>query len=66
MEKCECKSSVMTIAPVLNIEREKMGTIGILLRIDDGVYVYNCTVYSYVLKHHTQHAFVYDSYFSTK
>ena len=25
LEKCECVSSVMNIAPVLNIEREKNG-----------------------------------------
>ena len=56
----------MTISPVLNIEREPMGSLGILMRIDDGVYVCICTVYSNVLKQHTQHAFVYDSYFSTK
>ena len=51
----------MTIASVLNIDREKMGTLGILLKIDDGVYVCNCTVYYYVLKQFTQHAFVYNS-----
>ena len=34
--------------------------------IYDGVYVCICTVYSNVLKNHTQHAFVYESYFSTK
>ena len=56
----------MTIAPVLNIKREKMGTLWILTIIDDGVYVCNCTVYSYVSKQFTQHAFVYDSHFSTK
>ena len=39
LEKCECVSSVMTIAPELNIDREKMGAMGILLVIDDGVYV---------------------------
>ena len=46
MEKCECLSSVMTIAPVLKIEREKMSTLGILLKMDDGVYVCICTVYT--------------------
>ena len=56
----------MTIASVLHIETEPTGPLGILLRIDDGVYVCICTVYSKVLKEHTQHAFVYDSYFSTK
>ena len=66
MEKCECVSSVMTIALVLNTERKKMGPLGILTIIDDGVYVWNCTVYSYVSKQFTQHAFVYDSNLSTK
>ena len=56
----------MTIAPLLNIEREKMGTLGILMTIDDGVYVCNCTIYSYVSKQFTKHAFVYDRNFSTK
>ena len=56
----------MTIASVLHIETEPMSPLGILLRIDDGVYVCICTVYSKVLKEHTQHTFVYDSYFSTK
>ena len=56
----------MTIAPVLNIEREKMVPLRITMRIDDGVYVCNCTVYSNALKGHTQHAFFYDSHFSPK
>ena len=64
--KCECVLYVMTIATVLNIEREKMGPLRILTIIDDGVYVCNRTVYYYVLKQHTQHAFVYDIYSSTK
>ena len=41
----------MNIAPVLNIERKKNYTLGIIMRIDDGVYVCNCTVYTYVSKH---------------
>ena len=56
----------MNIAPVLNIEREQMGTLEILLRINDGVYVCIYSIYSEVLKEFTDHAFVYDSYFSTK
>ena len=56
----------MTIAPVLNIAGEKMDAMWILLIIDDGVYVCICTVYSSVFKKVTQHAFVYDSNFSTK
>ena len=50
LEKCECVSSVMTISPVLNIDREKMGDMGILLIIDGSVYVCICNVYSYVFK----------------
>ena len=66
LDNCECVSSVMNIAPVLNIEIEQMGTLKILLRINDGVYVCICSIYSEVLKEFTQLAFVYDSYFSTK
>ena len=43
-----------------------MGTLKILLRINDGVYICMCSVYSKILKEFTQHVFVYDSYFSTK
>ena len=35
------------------------------MRINDGVYVCICSVYSNILKEFTQHAFVYDSYFTT-
>ena len=56
----------MTIEPVLHIERKLTGPLGILLRINDDVYVCICSVYSKVLKEFTEHAFVYDSYFSTK
>ena len=66
LEIFEFVSSVMTIAPVLNTDRSKMGTLGILLRIYDGVYVCNFTIYSYTLKQFTQHAFFHDSHFSTK
>ena len=38
-ENCKCVSSVIKIEAVLDIEREKMGTLGILMRINDGVYV---------------------------
>ena len=66
MDKCECGLSVIKFSPVLGIEREKMGPLGILLRINDGVYVFICSVYSNILKQWTQHAFFYDSYFTTK
>ena len=56
----------MTIAPLLNIEIDKMGTLVIFLKIDDGVYVCICTIYTELLKRFTQHKFVYDSHFSTK
>ena len=66
LEKRECLSSVINIAPLLNIEREEMGTMGIVMIIDDGVYLCICTVYSYVLKKFTQHASVYGGHFSKK
>ena len=66
LEKCECVSSITTISPVLNIDREKMGDVGILLIIDDGVYLFIFTVYSSVFKEVTPHSFVCDSHFSTK
>ena len=56
----------MTIAPVLNIDRENMDATGILLVIRDGVYVCICTVYSSFFKVVTQHAFVYDGHFQQK
>ena len=65
LDKCECVSSVIKIAPVLCIDNEKMVTLGILMRINDGVYVCICSVYSNILKEWTQHTFVYDSYFTT-
>ena len=64
--KCECLSSVIKISPVLVIERDKMVPLGILLRINDGVYLCICSVYSKTLKRWTQHAFFYDIYFTTK
>ena len=66
LDKCECVSSVIKIESVLDIDRDKMGTLGILIIINDGVYVCICSVYSNILKECTQHAFVYDSYFPTK
>ena len=65
LEKCECVSSVIKVEAVLYIEREKISTLGILMIINDGVYVCICSVYSNILKQWTQHAFVYDSYFTT-
>ena len=66
LDKCECVSSVIKIAPVSGIENDIMGTLGILLRINHGVYVCICSVYSNILKQWTQHAFLYESYFTTK
>ena len=66
LEKCECVLSVITIAPVLNIDREKMGAMVILLVIDDGAYVCIYTAYSSVFKELTQPAFFYDSIFNKR
>ena len=37
LEKCECVLYLMTITPIMKIEGEKMGAMGILQVIDDGV-----------------------------
>ena len=66
MDKCECVSSVIKIAPVFGIDNDNMGALGILMRINDGVYVCIYYVYSNILKLWTQHGFFYDSYFTTK
>ena len=65
LDKCECVSSVIKIAPVFGIDNDKMGALGILLKINDGVYVCICSVYSNILKLWTQHEFVYDGYYTT-
>ena len=44
LENCECVSSVITTAYVLYVERESMGPMEILLRINDGVYAYINTI----------------------
>ena len=62
LKKCECVSSIIKIEAVLHIDREKMGTLGILTRINDGVDICICSVYSNILNESTQHEFVYDSY----
>ena len=64
LEKYYCVSSVMTIAPLLNTNREKMGAMSIMQVINDGVYVFICRVFSDVFKKYTSHAFVYVIYFS--
>ena len=46
LDKCECVSSVIKIAPVFGIDNNNMGALGILMRINDGVYVCICSVYS--------------------
>ena len=66
LDTCEFVSSVIKNLPMLGIERDKMGPLGNLIRINDDVYVCICSVYSKILKQWTQHAFVYDSYFTKK
>ena len=55
----------MTITPITNIEREKMGAMGVLQVIDDGFFVCVYRVYSDVFKKYTSHAFICDSHFFT-
>ena len=55
----------MTIAPILKIEREKMGTMGILMLIDDVVYVCIRRFYSDVYRKYTSHLSYTNQYFFT-
>ena len=50
LEKYDYVSSFMTIEPILEIDREKMGAMRILKVINYGVYVCICRVYSDVFK----------------
>ena len=56
----------MTVAPELNSDREKIVTLGILLKIDNGVYVCKFNIYTAILKQFTQHGFIYYIHFSTR
>ena len=64
MEIFDFVSSVMTIEPLLNIDREKKGAMSILKVINDGVYACICRVLSDVFKIYISHAFFFDSYFA--
>ena len=39
LEKCDSVLSIMTIAPILKFERDKMGSMRVIQVINDGVYV---------------------------
>ena len=50
LEKFKCVLSVITITPILTIDEKTMGAMGIILVINDGVYVCICKVYYSVFK----------------
>ena len=54
----------MTITPILNIQRQKWGALGVIQLIYDGVFVCKCKLFSDIIKSTTSNAFVYDSHFS--
>ena len=56
----------MTITPMLSVERQKIGDMGILQVIDYSVIVWICNVYSDITKASTSHDFFNDSHFSRK
>ena len=56
----------MTIVPILKIERQKWGALGIIEVIGDGIFLRKCKVFSDITKTTTSHAFVYDSHISKK
>ena len=43
-DNASCVSNVMTVTPVLKIEREKWGANSIIIKVDDGLYIYKCSV----------------------
>ena len=63
-DKCNSVLSVMTISPILKLEREKMGATRILQVINDGIYLCIYRIHLDVFKTITSHAFYYDSHFS--
>ena len=62
IENASCVSSVMNILPVQEIEINKWGANIIILKIDDGLYIFTCTVKLFENKIQTKHAFVYESH----
>ena len=57
---------MMTITPIMNIDRQTWDALGILQVIDDGVFVCTCKLFSDMNKTTTSHEFVYDKHFFTK
>ena len=53
----------MSILPVNIIERKKWGANSILRKINNGVYIFTCTVTNIDKKYTTDHAFVYNIFF---
>ena len=67
LEKSECVNPVMTITPIMNIERQNWGALGVLQVIHDGVFVCTCNIFYNITKTTTTyHLFVYDSHFVLK
>ena len=63
-ENCEYVLSVMTITPIIKLEREKTGAVRIILVIIDVVCVCICRVYLDAFKEYPSHEFIYDRHFS--
>ena len=66
LDKSECVNYVMTISPILKIERQKRDDLEVLQVIYDGVFVCTCKVFSVMTKTTTSNAFVYGIHFSQK
>ena len=62
IEKISCVRNVMFMTPVSRIEREPWGTIRILRRVNDGLYIFTSSVRSDEFKCKTKHVFVFDSH----
>ena len=63
IENNSCVKNVMSVTPVSRIEREPSVSASIIRIVNDGVYIFTCSVISDEYKCKTKHAFVFDSHF---
>ena len=62
VENTSCVRSVVKVPPVSVIEREAWDAAGIIIKLNDGVYISTCSFIYDEYNCKTKHAFVYDSH----
>ena len=63
IEDSTCVRNVMNITPVLGIEEVAWGSVSIMRRVNDGVYICVCNVHNIEYDLWTKHAFIYNSHY---